>query len=792
MAIKIEIKKHGDGVNTYQFKGKRDELSKANIRQLLEERHIPYNKLWVEPGGKYYARIPSGIIDDPQTAARWIAKQEAIAGRKQTIGTPLQTAAPSTPSHYEYEAFVDKKEQIADIRKWAESRGATVERRYAGSREEAEEFAKKGIPIRIMSGEQLPEKLEINIRAPEQISRERSEQLARVAGKKVYEEATLGEKIDLHVHTALSTKGYEYVGAAARESARAQPYNIPAQIAGVAMDTVFPGIKGTRQVVEENLSAKIARHSRGEYSYTYEVPLIGKVAIDDRIVDAISNPVVDVELMALGGAGAAKVAATKVGAKVFASTAGKIALTAGGAVYVGSKGYEIHALRESGESTKALGTAITTAAGLVAGVTAFKAQTAHILKYQVPNDLKVDLSKIKGASVTEKRGDVTLSKGRFQVAKGKLKGLHGKVYSVTQKKDGGLVVKIPSQKVGGHKIKAETFMRHTHAGKTVKVGTSKVYTTITKEGRVLIDTGKGKPVKGPLVGRHVDKTYMKEIAKVMKIGTDRTGKQHNFVIRKLEGIGIGKSSHKHNLYLVKKGHQMALVESKSGLVKPRVAKIDWIDIAKIGPAKGSIHVIKPGPGGFFAKTVPKAGTTPSIKSIAVPPASVAVKVGPSLGARIVPVVNPVPTGIRIKHQPKPEQTQRIVAEPMIIRRDTQKPTGRIVTPIQEIRSVVPKIERAIEGVRVKYTPVAQSYHPITGQEVTGKQATVLRQQLEPIIDRIAPQPVPVVPVQPGKKPGGLFGPGLIPFLRLTDAKADLKSFKIGVIKNPVPDIEKVI
>lgn len=764
----------------------------SNVKHIWSgKQHIFYipDYLDSEKVKKYAQGYASGALSDKSFG--WDLKKTVVKQPFDARGD----AAPMVDAQGNiiYETTVERKEQIADIQAWAKDRGATVERVYAGSAEEAKAMKDTGgIPILIKSKDALPENVEIMITSPEAIRQEKARQMASIAGKKVYEEAGPVEKSLLHLHTVLSPQGYAYIGAAARESAAAQPYNIQAKVTGAAMDLIFPNIKTTKEVVVDNVSSRIERHAQGEYTYSFDLPVVGRVNVDERIVEAINNPVVDVEVMFLGGAGLAKVAATKTGGKILTSTAGKALMTVGGAAYVGSSGYEVYTLRQEGKGAEALGKAITRTSGLVAGAAGFKMQQAHILQYSAPKKIEVDLSKIRGVSKTAQNKDVTISRGKFEITEGKLRGLRGDTLAITQKKDGALIVKIPAQKVGGQKIEAGTFVRHTKAGETLKAVQGKIFTRISKEGRLIIETSKGQ-LKGPLLGKHTDKTYIKEIGRVTRTGTDRSGRQSSLLIRRLEGLNIGKSSKNYNIFLVRKGNQVMLLEAKAGIANPRVSKIDWIDVSKLSAGGKPFTQIKPGSPGTVIR--PGTAQAPSIKSVAVPPGSVKLSVKADLGARVVPTVNPTPTGVRIKDIPQGKTLQRIAMEPSIIRREQSgKIQGRTVIPTA-VKTSTPQIERATEKARITYKPISTFYHPITGNKVSEQQFIALKQAVEPVIDRINPQPVPATPVIPSKlplSPPGLLLPPMIPFLRLGTGKAKPKVYTTSHIKNPVPDIRKVI
>ena len=82
-------------------------------------------------------------------------------------------------------------------------------------------------------------------------------------------------------------------------------------------------------------------------------------------------------------------------------------------------------------------------------------------------------------------------------------------------------------------------------------------------------------------------------------------------------------------------------------------------------------------------------------------------------------------------------------------------------------------------------------HPISGQEISLSERQAVLAELEPVIDRIPN--APVTPAQTNIKPPIIVPSlGLMPYLKMGPSGAKLKKFGLGSLKNPVPDIEKVI
>lgn len=804
--LRYKVIKSGDDKDVVAVYGFPDNDTKA-LRELLERSGVHVLRgasgrsragVWSE-GDKLVFKTPKGTFSETGKITYATQKETGISEDYARLRGWVKDP-------YVYETSVARKAQIQDIEDWAaRQEGVRVERVYAGSETEAKAMAASGgIPLRIVSEKPLPETLNISVRSDESVRQEIAASQAKILGQKIYDDASPVEKAGMHAHTLLSIKGTDYAGAATREVAKLQPVGSPGWLTGKALDVVFPKIKTTEEVVVENFSEKLVMHSTykkpetgvtltipgdNAYTYSFDIPLVGRVNVDERIVHAVNNPVVEVETMALGGAGAAKIGATKIGSKILASTAGKVALGAGAAGFYGSKGYEVLQLKTSGDETKALGTVVKTIAGTVAGTLAYRAETAHIIKNIKPKD--VDLYKIKGQSVTKQQGEKSESVGKFKVVDASDKNIKGlKVYtrSVTKGKQGGVVAKIPEQKLkSGLKIAESYEIRHTDVGKTLNIKGTKIYNTIAKEGRVYVNDK-----AGPLVGKHEEQTLLRETGRIVKATTDRAGKATSLIIRKLTGIGRSTSAKDYHLYLVSKGDKMLLIEDKL-IGQKGLAKIDWVDVSKVGG--GAPSYVKISPTGASVKPT----AVPSVKSVVPTISTVKVSIVPDAGVRIVPTVNPTPAPVRIKRLDT-ETVEISKSAPQILKPTTRSKqpskSGTKIVPIEApaIASLsinAPGIMRAVEKSRKAYSNSAQIYHPITGQAIDSKTASRLEQKLEPIIDRIASQPVPTVPVRPNK-PAPVRLPYLVPYLRLGKVDLSRLKFSTGHIKNPVPDIEKVI
>lgn len=675
---------------------------------------------------------------------------------------------------HSYEVDLSHIEQVADVKKWAKEHGAIAERVYASSKKEAKVLSDRGIVVRISSPKPLPD--EINIRATKTIKEIRIKELSRVMAEKAYQKASPAEKITLHAQTLLSPHGYKYLGTAI------SPLDLGARKA--IKETSLPKLE---KVVTENLAEKISRQMQGKTTYDYDIPGIGLVKIPDVIVEAIHNPIIDIELMALGGAGMGKIATTKAGAKIIGSKAGKAALTVGAGAYAITEGQEIATLKALGREEEAIGKGFTLAAGLGAAVLGFKAQIAHVRA--AAKTYEIDLSKVKGVSVTkEGKHQIVMSRGKFQVTQGKLKGLKGDTFSITRKGKGTLFTKVPEQKIGKIHIKPELTMRYTEQAKQI----GKIHHRISSEARI----GIGRA--GKLIGKYKADTYAKEISRVMHIGTDKSGRQHNYIIKKLEGISIGKSARRYDVYLIRTVGGKTLLMEKSLLGHKGIAKIDWVDISKIGTPP---TVIKGTPGpGIVTKATSVSKIVPAVAKITPAiPTQITIKAAETVKAvtgipRIVMTVNPTPIGrVKVKHQPVPETVK--LGAVKIVRRVSKGELKSISSGslMQALTITQPRIERAWDKTKTKLSP-AQSLitHPISGQIISSEEVLAVKSRLTPIIERIANQPIPVSPIKPIRTTIPKIPTMYIPFLRMPDISETAKGFEIGVIKNPVPKIEKVI
>lgn len=735
---------------------------------------------------EYVAKIKAGSGTPVQKAVLIRKESEKLTQQiKVDLGERIETgpvAQPSTEGKFIYSMGVDYPEQVRDVRTWAAGQGHVVT--VLPGKEEGR------ILLEISTEKQLDPGVSVDIRSEEMIRAEKAERAGKVLGPKIYEKADPGTRILLHVRTLLSPAGYEYVGSAVKTFFQAEG---PAGASTVyALDKIFPGIKPMDTVVKENLSEHVRRQ---ELNLKHRI--LG-VEIPEELVSAVHNPATDIGLMFLGGAGLGKFALTKIGGKILGHTATKAGLIALAGGYVVERSMKVQSLRAKGKGGEALGTAATAITGLAAGIVGFKTQISYSTPKAV-GEVKITASEMRGVSFSKQIGkETSISRGKFEITKGDLAGLRGGTAAVTGKKGGFTIVKIPAQKVGKIKVPEQIFRAFSKHGKISDK--LKLYWKESGEGVV---TGKKLPAirriaEGSKAKGFLDTSDVKIIGRqrgysVSREISQRPGKIKgtDVMIRKFKALGVGTKADKYGLYLIRRGNKFLMVE-QSVLGKKHLAKIDWVDISPLSKPGPPVSSYRAGGPATKTTTKPSAGppTPPTLQIKTQAP-----KIEPVLGARIVPNVNPVPMGVRIKRVPKKEtvqlsvETGRTVA---IIRPTAEKERqkGRTVTPGAQSVLIV-KTPRIIRQ-EPKQTPVVIT-HPITGVEITQKERSAILQKLEPIIDRIPSQPVEV-PTAPVNRPPPPFMPwlGMIPFLRM--GKIDLRRLKFmtGTIKNPVPDIEKVI
>lgn len=802
--------------------------------------------------------VSAEITENPETPGQqMIIYSKTPQGRGSTItrwsnvGVEKTQPMPEGKLQYKYNLGVDYPEQVEDVKRWAASHGKTpgyvpefltgkkpplwepstvkVERVFDNVRTASYLNKEKEAQIQLLitTNKPLPADAAIDIRSGETVHEARTLRSARDTGRQIFEQASPIEKALYNVRTFLSPAGAEYVGAVAHTPAGIIAMGPSALTALPIIDYFFPNIKSPAQVVTEDIERRTIRQATGQEMETrgglgefvkIAYHTMGQKA-PDAVISAVDNPAVEVELMALGGAGLAKAAATTLGAKFIGSAAGKIGAGALTAAYVGEKAMQIQTARLEGRSTEALGQSIIAAAGLVASYGAFKAEYSHIMTARAQLKIPISKMKIRGGSESKQteidivtdRGIIekgsTVSKGKFKIVEGELKGLRGETYSVSGESTGKLRTYIPKQTLRTGKtainIPEQDIIAGTKFGET-SVANIKAYWR--KAGTWLIGHGKESQVIGP------DKSnmLMREVGRkagTIRISTDiegggkvTVGKEA--IVRKFSGISAGKSARKYDLYMVQQGGKPIIVE-KAILGSKSIAKIDWVDITytkSAGAATMNVYA------GGIIKTAPGPSTVSAVKLAPPPtPGAITIKaiasqsaIAPKLVWHANPTAGP---GVMIKPMQKVETITIEIGTPTIIR-STTKERERAGTVVQRsgTRSVtVPSIKRAFpttttttreHGLEIAI-PIT---HPITGQKVSQAERAAVLSKLNPIIGRIANQPVPVPPVPVDINIPSIGGPGigLIPFLRMGNYNVRIAKFGKGVIVNPVPNIERLI
>ena len=715
--------------------------------------------------------IRRNLTPDEQARLITAETQKRAADYEVTFGPISGQAEPVQSSDltgkYVYNVGVDYPEQVQDVRAWAQSKGFHVSNILQG--------ADKKITVEVTGSEQLPEGAGVDMRSYETIAQDRAKLAGETLGKKIYDSASWLEKSLLHVRTILSPAGYEYVGSSilAATEIPTIKHNLEAVLAKKIVNTAFPGIRPVEGVVTGALGGEVEKQELG-----LKAKFMG-VELPEGVVSALNNPVVDIEMMFLGGAGLAKLAATKAGGKLLASGVAKAGMYAATAAYAGERTVKIAQLRAEGKGGEALGTLAVAGAGFAAGYAGFKAQVGYTLNKV--SSMKIEISGMRGGSVSKVVGkDTSVSKGKFIITEGEFKGLTGTTSQISGKKAGYAVTDIPAQKIGKVEIPAQQYKQFTKGGTVSEK--LKLYYREAREGILFA----GEKVK--LVGRQKEQTLLRQVGETK--GSTATGE--DVYIRKFKGVGLGTTAREYKLYYVETGGKAVLIEG-SVPGQRQAVKIDWVDITlgKAGGAAGSGE----GSGGLGRVLIVKPATAP-----AVPPSTMTIKTA-SAGevadvARIVPNVNPTAYPLRIKENAKTKQEAVSVQKntPAIIRRQDTGQEGRTVNPVavavKNIAQIMRPQQKTGTTLNIKTEQIAIT-HPITGVQVTQKEKTVIMRKLAPIIERIASQPV-VTPVTP-KKPGSPNFPpqGMVPFLRLGKGMK-LYLYKTGALKNPVPDIRKLI
>lgn len=685
------------------------------------------------------------------------------------IQQQAQQPAPTQPYTYEV-AITGEPAKVQDVEKWGRSQGFKVLRTST-----PEEVQKGQYKLEIVSdkplvgdlGEWLPGVLPLTTRTDEQVKKERIQAQASSGTESAMKNATRLEQAGFFLRTLASPSGYELVGSLVKGTSP-------------TIEAAFPGIRSTNEIIKDVHTELATKYYKGT----------GTV-MQDVITDYLQSPVFDVSTMIVGGIVLKTVSAGVTGAKILGSTAGKAVLGAATAGFVGQRGLEIESLRESGQGGKALGVLATTAVGFAAGIAAYKVTTptARIRNIQV----KFDTQELAGKSDTVARGKEVFSQGKFEITEGKLTGMKGTtILEVNpQKGRGFLITKIPEQTIGKTKIQAQEFTRYVQDLPPLEnTPAGRVYNRLSNELKISINEQFAK-IAGPSKGQ----TLLKETGRVAK----DTSQGDKILIRTFKGVSEESQAGKYGIGMVTRGGKNILVE-ESIISSKTFSKVNWVDVLKIDTTK-PVALKMPGTAtgpGTGTTTASRSGVSLAGKVIpAIPSAPVEVKIIPVTDlVRIVPNVNPVPTGVMIKSSPKLDTELKIaqINTPQIVRQDQgQKPQGRTVSPASGLAlAISPQIQKYFDQTKQKIRPVEISVtNPITGQRTSQQSVQEIMQVLEPIVDRIASQPVPVVPISNIRLPPPAEIPWLAPaFFGLGGSK--LKRYRTGHVTNPVPEIESLM
>lgn len=345
--IELIEKKKGTGTVIYEVRGTTEsrKISVTDIRQSLKARGVDVRKVWWEPGGKVYVKTGTTGL-------------QSLQGLIQRPEQPALPDLPEKEGYYKTDSgtmyHVDKYGQVSTVLPDAaariEAQSQAYEARYQPYTSSPFELKPEAKKI-IESQPSFPEEslkpgaiaLAREMQKPQRQSyEERQQELAEREAEKIWSGTSPAEKAGLHAHTLLSERGGEYIGSY------------------VAPFFGFPG-KTPEHITKETL-ADIQRIKTEQERQSYVLR------------SAVFNPVVETEMMFLGGFGAGAAAARlpRLGA-IAASKSGKVAMAGLGASYAGGVGYEAYGEYQRGEYAKMFGTSIMAGVSAVSLGKGFKA-----------------------------------------------------------------------------------------------------------------------------------------------------------------------------------------------------------------------------------------------------------------------------------------------------------------------------------------------------------------------------------------------------------------------------------
>jgi hypothetical protein len=658
--------------------------------------------------------------------------------------------------------------KVQDIERWGRMQGIKV------LRTSTPQEAQQGIyklqivsqkPLQNEIGQWLPGVFPMTTRTDEQIKQERMGIQAAVATDIAMKNAGPLEMAGFALKTTLSPRGIEYMGATTLEALGQKPP------------------RPSKDIVKEVHAEILTTNPNGvDFETAYHQSMAG--------MESSGSPMPSLQMAITGGA----VLGVAGGAGLLSSTAGKTALYGATALFAGQEALNVGTMAYEGRTSEAIGEIETLGIGIAGGALAYKSAASY-MQNRVPKVMTVDFSKTRGISAGIQTSERLYSTGAFEVTEGKLVGLKGTTRKMIDVNEGTgtAIIDIPGQKVGGQKIKPQEITRFIEDAGSKQIGTNKVYQSVANSAKVEIN---GQQVK--VVGPDKEIVSLRENYRVTK----STPQGDQVIIRQLEGVGESTKAGKYGLAVVKNGPD-AYVVQESVLSDKMFSKIDWVDVTKIknvdvgGTAKPEPYVrgrpsgTSGGSSGSSVKVADISGATKvadiSTKefSPAVPAGISKVSVEQNVKARIIPM--PATSQASMKGRTSVDTAMKSIQTPAIMRKSSEGQKGRSISAVASavtVRTISPQIERYMNAVTTG----------TMSTQVTGQRQVQVMDTINPTATRTAMQPVfvpidvmPSTPVNPN-----IAIPGMPLFLTMGPSRNKKKNYGLGVIRNPVPDINKLI
>ena len=733
------------------------------------------------PTAKITASTPESPFKDSAT------KSAIEAGFKQEIVQPT----PEKAKPYVYDIYVDYPEQAIDIQNWAKTIPGVSADRVADSSE-------KGIKIQISSEKPLTKANPITgsewiypynqpqTRSEKQIKAERAGVESKGLAERAYQGAHPWEKIALGLHTMLTPKGDEQLGAAFRGG-------------------------DASKIVKERLAYEIAKPlpeitnyvptdlEKGIKGFAIKASIPSTVTKSDYALDFLQSPVFEVEASYLVGAGGALAVTTKTGALVAGSKFGKTALTGLAIASTGGMVLDVGTSALSGNTAEAVGKGLTGIVSLAAGIKGFKSQYSYSVSNVQPSYVKLEDQRIRGVSTTLEYSNQKLSQGEFEITEGKLKGLKGVTHQTTNPKKGRgfLITEIPEQKLpSGQKIKAQGSTRYVENLPDITVPKEpepiRIFRRSSNEMKMMVDD-----VFAKIVGPKKSEMYLQKVAEnkiPMKGGND-------LVVRRFSGVAQENEAGKYRLTVLK--NQKSVLVEESVISKKTLAKIDWVDMeVKSSQVDDIVRSAKFNEPSFKEPSIPKdispglklKEPKPRLKSemSELPPIpSGAVRVEPKIS--FIPAVSGLVSRAFVKPiqdiSLKLESRQKVLPKQAISLESKQRISPKVVSGAVQLTMKVPEAQKLadIQTQKLKVVELA-AQTPVTAQIQLQKQ--VVTERITPLkkLDVMPPIP-PTVDVPVDIPPIRI--PGMpLPFYGLGSGRA--RRTGRNVIKNPIPELEEIM